>query len=414
MAADGTDRYWLHLLLFGATLITTLMAGAEFLTAGAWLGGLVPGARQLGLADLGQGLPFALAFLAFLSTHEFGHYFAARWHGVRCSLPYYIPVFIPIPGILNIGSFGAVIRIRERPRSTRQYFDIGIAGPLAGAVISIGLLLQGFLSLPPPEYVLSMNPDYLPEFGGVPSRAELLARYGAVPELGNSLLFWLMESTLPDPARMPNHLELFHYPFLFVGYLTLFFTALNLLPIGQLDGGHVSFGLFGARRAALLSRVFILGLIAYGGLGILDFSSPYWPIPVALYALYLFWVLPPLVQRDYPLAIALGGGIVGLQLLLQTLLPGPQTPYVLWLLYALLATRVIRPDHPPVAQQQPLSRKRRLLGCLALVLFVLCFSPRPVRIARAAEAPAKPPPAPTEQPTQTVQAAHTASFPPSR
>ena len=147
----------IHGGLFLLSLITTMMVGAELVEKKYWFTwGLLdpeldPANYVFQLKDLWKGLPYSLAFLGFLTVHEFGHYFTAMYHRVRSSLPYYIPIYIPIPGVLNIGSFGAVIRLKETPRSTREYFDIGIAGPLAGFVVSLLLLVYGFTTLPPME-----------------------------------------------------------------------------------------------------------------------------------------------------------------------------------------------------------------------------------------------------------------------
>ncbi|MCB0838535.1 MAG: site-2 protease family protein, partial [Bacteroidetes bacterium] len=130
--------YLLHLGLFLITLFTTFLVGAELITGKIWFGyGLVAPEGLLGWDQIWLGVPYGFGFILFLTFHEFGHYLTAVYHRVKTTLPFYIPLFIPIPGVLNIGSLGAVISLREIPSSTRKFFDIGIAGPLAGFVISL-------------------------------------------------------------------------------------------------------------------------------------------------------------------------------------------------------------------------------------------------------------------------------------
>ena len=151
----ATDRPWLHLLLFVLTLGSTVYAGALWVNRtlyyeaqGESISLLFMSVPEAWLID---GLRYAIPLLGFLTVHEFGHYFAARHHHVNTSLPYYIP--FPFNGI---GNFGAVISIREAIPSTRTLFDIGVAGPLAGFVVALGALLYGFVTLPPPEYLLDL------------------------------------------------------------------------------------------------------------------------------------------------------------------------------------------------------------------------------------------------------------------
>ena len=204
----------LHLGLFVATLLTTTLAGIQ-LTRGAI--DLLPldvfGLRGAALGtELRRGLSFALPFLGVLMVHEFGHYFTARFNRVRTSLPY----FIPFP--MGLGTFGAVIRIRQRIFSRREFFDIGLAGPLAGFLVSIPLLIYGFTHLPPlTEYLFNIHPDY--------------ARYGAdyaqyvydhedfdrSITLAKPLVYRLLEHRFADPTRLPHPLELMHYPVLLAG-----------------------------------------------------------------------------------------------------------------------------------------------------------------------------------------------------
>ncbi len=377
------QRYLLHAILFLITLLTTCLAGTEWVTARQWLmsdaeGNLTIG---LGLSDLAEGLTYSFAFLSFLTFHEFGHYFLALYHNVRCSLPYYIPVFIP--GFFNIGSFGAVIRMREVPTTTKKFFDIGIAGPLAGFVVSVCLLVYGFLTLPPlDEKVLGLHPEYQAEFGGVPTEEQLIEAYsssGALYGIGTSLMFEFFKITIaPDPSQVPPPFELMHYPFLFVGFITLFFTALNLLPIGQLDGGHVIYGLFGRKIAGIVSRVAVVFLVLAGGAGVVDFESKDSIIPSLIFTAFLIFVYSRMFPR-------MQAWKVGLAALLTIAAEGgifffvpTSAPSLIWLIYSFIAVRFLGVDHPPALVEHKLDGKRRILGWLAVVIFILCFTPNPL------------------------------------
>lgn len=383
--------------LFLVTLVTTTFAGAELTSGKFWLNmdGFVPPERILNLEDLSIGLPYALCFLVFLSFHEFGHYFTARYHKVRASLPYYIPFFVPVPGVLNIGSFGAVIRLRQVPQTTRKYFDIGIAGPLAGFVISLILLGYGFTHLPDKEsYVLAAEPDYATYFGHVPSEEELMAYIKAEASdgdevqvmayhVGTSLLFEGMKAVLvEDESQLPSHFDLLHYPFLFVGYITLFFTALNLLPIGQLDGGHIIYGMFGRRTAGYVARLAVIGLLLCGGTGLIrlrnltgtDFMT------MGIYVLFLIYVMSVLLGKNRWKEILIASALVlMMQIMIKWTFPDLQ-PNMIWLIYTVLVVRVIKPDHPAALYEHRVNRPRQILGWVAIAIFVLCFTPTPLSV----------------------------------
>lgn len=394
-----TRVYFLHAGLFLLTLITTTMVGAEFVLGKSWyltfFGDFLDlkepeliqqvAAAQFQWHEVWSGLTYSIAFLAFLSFHEFGHYFTSIYHNVRCSLPYYIPIYIPLP-VLNIGSLGAVIRLRQIPESTRKYFDIGIAGPLAGFVVSLFLLIYGFSTLPDlNEYVLQIHPEYEAQFGGVPTEAEMrafLAEAEREPAyyIGTSLLFQFLMDVIPsDPAQVPSPFELMHYPFLFVGYITLFFTALNLLPIGQLDGGHIIYGMFGQRVSGYVARVSVVLLLLVGGTGLVDVWGSEPPLlSMGLYLaflVYVFGIILPMPQLSKVLAAA--GTLFVLQMLIRLWMPELQ-PNLIWLIYAFMVVRFIGVDHPPAAYEHRVNRGRQLLGWLAILIFILCFTPQPI------------------------------------
>lgn len=393
------QRYLIHILLFLVTVCTTMVAGAELISAKpiVWPPNLtfleaLPGLWGRLRDGIWQGAPFSFSFLLFLTVHEFGHYLTAVYHKVRCTLPYYIPIYIPQMPV-NIGSFGAVIRIKEVPSSRRKYFDIGVAGPLAGFVVAVGLLIYGFSNLPPVEpTILGIHPDYQQIFGGVPTEAEM-AQAPGVLRFGGSLLFELFRSVFASNVNMPPSFEMAHYPFLFVGFLSLFFTALNLLPIGQLDGGHVTYGLFGSRISGMISRVTVLALLLVGGVGMLTlrdiqalFSGMIWydiigqVVFTLLYFAFVYYVLGRLFAGRKRTWLVSGTFlIVALQFVI-TLGLGPILPNIIWLLYAGMAVRFVGLDHPIAPDDTPLTLRQKVMGWMAIAIFILCFSPNPITL----------------------------------
>jgi membrane-associated protease RseP (regulator of RpoE activity) len=388
----------LHILLFILTCITTVMVGAELTTGRYWF---FENGNGLVFEDWVEGLPYALSFLAFLTFHEFGHFLTAIYHRVKTSWPYYIPLYIP--GILNIGSLGAVIRLRQVPESTRKFFDIGIAGPLAGFVVSIFLLVYGFTHLPDKqEYMYQINPEYERLFGYVPSEqqmmdyieVEALAAMRVAEEtdqpveikayyyVGTSLLFEWLKDLLADPEQVPTHFDLINYPFLFVGYITLFFTALNLLPIGQLDGGHIIYGMFGRRTAGIVARVTVMALIFMGGTGLVNLQ----PVDVVeyvavfIYIVFLsFLIRKMFVRLQTYQHILITTAILLMQALIKYYLPDLQMNFI-WLLYAGLVSFLAGLDHPEAYLEHRVNLPRQLLGVLAILIFILCFTPVPLDI----------------------------------
>ncbi|WP_243635981.1 site-2 protease family protein [Hymenobacter edaphi] len=361
----------LHLSLFFITLATTTLAGVMLTRGGVDLLPLdvfqLPAAERN--AELLRGLWFAGPFLGVLAVHEFGHYFMARRNRIRVSLPY----FIPMP--FGIGTFGAVIRIREKIFSRREFFDVGIAGPLAGFVVAVPLLMYGFTHLPPLEYLFQIHPDY--RAYGADYARHVYQGQPAGLTVSQPLLYQLLARWLADPALLPDPHELLHYPVLLAGSLSLFFTALNLLPIGQLDGGHILYGLLGFRRFNRLSTVLFLAFMFYAGLGLftLDSSWQTWLYYGPVYALYLLvalWRVLPGFRR----VALLAAGVWLAQLAVATAVPGISgNPG--WLLFGLLLGRLTGIYHPPAPDERPLSPGRRVLGWLMVLVFILCFSPSP-------------------------------------
>ncbi len=278
----------IHIVLFGATLLTTTLAGT-FQAGGDPLSD--PSALIL-------GLPFALTLLLILLSHEMGHYLLARIHGVWASLPY----FIPGPPFF-VGTFGAFIRMKSAPTNRRALFDIGAAGPWAGVLFAIPAVIVGLS--------LSEVRPLAPLSGGI--------------ILGDSVLFstliTLVLGVAPDEVRVILH------PIALAGWFGLFVTFLNLLPVGQLDGGHVVYSLFGAAHHRIA---------------------------------WTFWVV-----------------IVGLGFL------GWRGWFVWAVLLLLLGIR-----HPPTGDSvSPLDRKRTIYGWCTVGLFVLTFTPVPITLKAGVRLP---------------------------
>ena len=214
-----------NIILFLLTVLSTLVAGSQAFFA---FNPFIEPRRLL------EGVPFSFTLLAILGTHEFGHYFTARAYGASVSLPY----FIPAPPPLLFGTLGAIIRMRSPARDRNSLFDIAAAGPLAGLVVALPALWIG----------LGWS-----KVGAVPA--------GGSVAFGDSLLLrfmtWLSFCPLP-----PGH-DVFVHPVALAGWVGLFVTALNLIPVGQLDGGRIAYALFGARHRQISVATF-LGLLALG------------------------------------------------------------------------------------------------------------------------------------------------------
>ncbi|MGF1533701.1 MAG: site-2 protease family protein [Bernardetiaceae bacterium] len=369
-------RLLLHPLLFLLTFIATTFAGAEWI----WGRPFFWVSPALTWAHFWDGLHYSIPFLGILTVHEFGHYFVAQYHRLRVSLPYYIPLwlgFLPLfAGAPSIGTMGAFIRIRSRIWSRKVYFDVGIAGPLAGFVVALGVLWYGFTFLPPAEHIFEIHPEYAQYGLAYADHVYQDAPEGGV-RLGTNLLFEAFKYWVADPALLPNDFEIMHYPYLLAGYLALFFTALNLLPIGQLDGGHVLYGLVGYRWHQRIARLFFFVFLGYAGLGLFSVSDV-WESPTGfiLYVGYLYWVWAR-EFRHWQAALVVALVLVLCQWGIAALFPGIEG-YHAWLLFGFLLGRVVGISHPGAEESVPLSPIRKALGVLALVVFVLCFTPQPL------------------------------------
>ncbi|HWA77520.1 MAG TPA: site-2 protease family protein [Polyangiaceae bacterium] len=297
-----------HLLLFAVTTLCVFHAGALYVDP--YHGYLRAFIEPKFLA---QGAWFAVPLLSILLAHEFGHYFAARYHRVPASLPY----FIPLPA--GWGTLGAVIAMRERIRSRNALFDIGASGPLAGLVVAIPVLAWGLLHSP----------------------VQPMSASGYEQE-GQSLLYLLMKRVLLGP--IPEGYDVQLHPTATAGWFGLLVTMVNLLPWGQLDGGHIAFSLFGERQHRI-ARWLRRGL------------------PLLFLGNLLYFVVPVLLGRS-----ELG------------LVPAVMNS-LFWLVWFFVLGVIGQvaggPDHPPF-EPGPLSPLRRVLAWVCLGLFVLLFMPTPL------------------------------------
>lgn len=289
------DRVWLHVLLLLLTVGSTTCSGVgQYQAFSSGFSGIPPDLTWSQLI-LG-GLWYSGTILAILGCHELGHYFACRYYDVDASLPYFLPAPLPLTGTL-----GAFIRIREPIPSKRMLFDIGIAGPIAGFVVAvpalvIGMALSNVVQLPDPLPAGTLN-------------------------LGEPLLFravsWFAWGTTPDGYSVNLH------PIAFGAWFGLLATALNLFPIGQLDGGHISYAVFGRRS----SQVTLL--------------------------------------------------MVGIALVLAYL----STSWVVWTGLMLVMLVLFGRHHPRTWDEHvPLDPTRKWLAAFALLMFTLCFSPVPIEV----------------------------------
>jgi membrane-associated protease RseP (regulator of RpoE activity) len=297
-------------------------------------------------------------------------------HRIKSSLPYYIP--LP-PMLYSIGTMGALIRLRTKIYSLKQNFDIGLAGPLAGFIVALVVLFYGFTHLPPAEYIFQIHPEYK-QWGADYAEHVYKNQNANVLDvtIGKNLLFLFFEKYVADPARLPNPHEIMHYPILFAGFLSLVFTSINLLPIGQLDGGHVAYGLLGYKLHRIIASVIFVLFMFYAGLGFVKPTDPpetlMWWIPGFVMFLYFAFSGLGLSPRD-TLMYALV--VFAAQFVLTWLYPHIQG-YSGWLLFGVLLGRFIGIPHPPAEIEEPLDKKRIILGWIALIIFIITFSPAPL------------------------------------
>jgi membrane-associated protease RseP (regulator of RpoE activity) len=297
-------RLWLHFVLFGVTLVSMQVTSMQF------YGGAPPGHTLAGYAAYQ-----AVSLLGILLVHELGHYIAARLHRVPASPPY----FLPLPMLGFFGTLGAVITMDGRIRSRKALLDIGAAGPIAGMVVALPVLAWG-LSL---SDVAPVGEHYMQE--------------------GQSILYWLMKRLVLGPIPTGQDVQL--HPMAFAGWGGMMLTMINLLPWGQLDGGHIAFALFGNEQNRIAPWIRRGMLLAFA------------------YNLCVF-VVP----------MALGRSTQGWDAALTS-----STFWLVWYGITAIMSRVAGPDHPPF-EPEPLGRGRQLVAVGCLLLFVLLFLPTPVSV----------------------------------
>jgi membrane-associated protease RseP (regulator of RpoE activity) len=288
------DRGWLHVLLFMLTFASTTLVGAAHYAS--YLDDF-SGSAELPMpfpALFLRGLWYSATILLILGCHEMGHYLACRYYNVDASLPF----FIPMP-VLFSGTLGAFIRIREPIPRKRMLFDIGIAGPIAGFIVAVPALFIGIAM----SHVVRVPPNT-----------------PGLMELGEPLLFrlasWTFWGSPPDGYSLNMH------PMAFAAWFGLLATALNLFPIGQLDGGHISYAILGRRSV----------YVTYAMVG------------VAAFLAYL------------------------------------SASWIVWTALMIAMLVLFGPRHPRVPDEDvPLDFSRVMLALFALAMFALCFTPAPIR-----------------------------------
>ncbi len=274
---------WINAVLFIMTVLSVVFIGA--LNEGIDL--------RSNPAGIVAGLPFAATLLFILGAHEFGHYFVARHHQVAVTLPYFIPMPLSL-----VGTFGAFIQLRSPVRNRRQLLDVGVAGPLSGLIVALPLLIYG-LSI---------------------SQVRPLPPQGGYVMEGNSLLYLGVKYLVHGEILPSGGRDVMLHPIAFAAWFGILVTAFNLFPIGQLDGGHVLFALFGDRARnvglVLIGALFLMGLLLWEG--------------------WIAWAL---------LVFLLGAG-----------------------------------HPPPLNDITPLDTRRKVLGAFVLLVFALVFVPVPLRV----------------------------------
>lgn len=262
LPAPAPSNPWVNGVLFVLTLLSMAFVGATY----GYTGDTLPDTPAAWLAFFVEGIPFMLAMMGILLAHELGHYFAARYHNMAVTLPYFIPLPLSI-----IGTMGAVIRLKEPPVNKRVLLDVGVAGPLAGLVVAVPVLLYGLFTSPlttlplanalPVGQTLSLEGNSLfyivakllafGQFLPLPASFEL-------PPLIHMAVFYL--TGLPKPF---GGTDVLLNDIAWAGWAGLLITGLNLIPAGQLDGGHALYVLIG-RHARLAVPVIVGALVVLG------------------------------------------------------------------------------------------------------------------------------------------------------
>ena len=239
---------------------------------------------------------YSFGLITILGAHEFGHYWTCRLNNVNSSLPNFLPV-PPIPYFLNIGTMGAFIAIKEPIPNRRALMEIGASGPIAGFIVAVPVLVIGLLS----------------------SEVTLGERLMEAPSLffGTSLIMWGMTEVVLGVDPTVENITIALHPLAYAGWLGMFFTALNLMPMGQLDGGHVVYSLFPPKVALLIVRLCFIALIVLG------YYWPGWWVWAGL--VFLMGLKhPPVLHESVPLGPTHRGiGYLSIIILILTFVPVP-------------------------------------------------------------------------------------------
>ncbi len=273
-------NYWLNILLFLGTILTTLLAGS--MNSG--------GDPFRNFSDILKGIPFSFSLMAILTCHELGHYFVSKRLGMVTSLPYFIPVPFHF-----LGTFGAIIKMKSFVPSRRALLMVGMSGPICGFLVALIISILGMML----------------------SEAKIAPPDGSYLKLGDSLLFYLLGKIIHP--NIPEGADIFLHPTAFAGWIGFLVTSMNLIPIGQLDGGHIAYSILVKNMRYL-----------------------YLPLIVILVGFGILW-------------------------------PG----WIIWGLIAFLLTR-----KQPVLQDTitPLSKREKSLALLPLFVLILTFIPQPFKI----------------------------------
>ncbi len=292
------QRTWLNVLLFVITVVCCFFVGLTWSINYVYADDIVNGSfGSIGLEDFMNpdvmvlSVWYAVVLIAILLAHEMGHYLTCRFYGINATLPYFIPFPPPSP----IGTMGAFIKIRSPITRKQQLFDVGVAGPLAGFVLALPALVYGLS--------LSKAVPHIPEEGSI--------------IFGEPLLFKILSDSMFRGA--PENFDLILHPVAFAGWVGALVTALNLFPIGQLDGGHVVYALFGKRSKKFARPILVIFIV----MGV------------------FFWIG--------------------------------------WFVWAILI-RFIGLKHPSIWDEEvPISLGRRWIAVLVVLIFIFSFIPDPVK-----------------------------------
>lgn len=300
---------FLHLFLFILTVFSTLIVGA-------WWALVDPLSLLNEPQNIIKGVPFSASLMIILLSHEFSHYIASKKHGVKATLPY----FIPAPTI--IGTFGAVIKMKTPIITRKALIDIGASGPIAGFIVSVVVSAIG-LHMSEIRYVTQTDGMVIFNFG-------------------ESMLFYILSRSIVGPV--PAGFDVFIHPVAFAGWIGLFVTFLNLMPIGQLDGGHIAYALGGENMHKKTSIIVFIVLLILG--------------------------LPKIIlgENTGPLG-------ADIRAYIDTYL------WEGWAYLAVIFFVLFGHRHPPVLQWEPeLDPKRRFIGWLTFFIFIITFVPVPIRV----------------------------------